>query len=125
LRPLAVKIAGFYSRSLEAPTLALRAEVPTQPVADSSPVTINIIAANGGKAAPRTLVEMEIWDASNKVVYKEHKSDQNFAPGEKKSLTFSWTPTHPGVFSVSVAAFGPAWVLNYAWAEKIAAITVK
>ena len=85
----------------------------------------NLTAKDDGKAAPDSLVEMEIWDVAGKTVYKQHRANENFGPGEEKTFTFSWTPTKTGKYSVQVGAYGAKWVPSYAWKTNTATITVK
>ena len=60
LESLAVKIAGFYAPTLATPPFTLSAEAPAQEVANGSPLAIRITAKDDGKAAPDSVVEMEI-----------------------------------------------------------------
>jgi hypothetical protein len=87
-------------------------------------VEITITATDEGKAAPDSLVEIEIWDEFGVAVYKEHKAGQNFAVKESKTLRFSWTPARPGRYSVNVGTYGPKWTASYAWKVNAASIVV-
>jgi hypothetical protein len=87
-------------------------------------VEITVTATDEGKAAPNSLVEMEIWDESGVTVYKENKAGQNFGVRESKTLHFSWTPAKPGRYSVNVGAYGAKWVVGYAWKVNAASIVV-
>ena len=120
---LALKIAGFFDASLAAPAFSIAATAPPK-VEKSAPVPIAISATAKDKAAPGSLVEMEIWDAEGKTVFKQHKSDEDFASGETRRLDFSWTPRAAGTYTVNVGAYGPKWVTSYAWSQKAATITV-
>lgn len=121
---LAIKVAGFYEPSLATPPFTLTAYVPDQPVHTGMPATVRITAKDNGHAAPDTLVEMEIWNAAGESVYKEHKENQNFTPGQEKTFPFSWTPIMPGTYTVNVGAYGPKWIPSYAWKVKAAMITI-
>jgi CubicO group peptidase (beta-lactamase class C family) len=125
LQPIAIKIAGIYVPKLSTPAFALSADIANGPVTRGQSVEVTITATDQGKAAPDSLVEMEIWDESGAAVFKEHKAEQNFDVRESKTLRFSWTPARPGKYSVNVGAYGPKWVANYAWKENAASITVK
>ena len=61
-----------------------------------------ITATDDGKAAPASVVEMEIWDAAGRPVYKQHKANESFVAGQTKAFTFSWTPTKAGAYSVNL-----------------------
>jgi CubicO group peptidase (beta-lactamase class C family) len=124
LESLAIKIAGFYASALVTPPFTITADVPAQAVAKNTPLTVKITAKDDGKAAPDSLVEMEIWDAFGKTVYTQHQANQSFAAGETKTFTFSWTPTNPGKYSINVGAYGPKWTPSFAWKPGAAAITV-
>ena len=121
---LAIKVAGFYELSLTIPTFTLTADVPHQPVAKGTPVTVRINAKDDGHAAPDTLVEMEIWNAAGESVYKDHKQNENFGAGQSNNYTFSWTPVEPGTYTINVGAYGPKWMPSYAWKENAATIAV-
>jgi CubicO group peptidase (beta-lactamase class C family) len=121
---LAVKIAGFYEPTLATPPFTLSAEVTAQTFTNGSPIAIRITAKDDGKAAPDSLVEMEIWDASGETVYKQHKANENFGSGRTNTYEFSWTPTKAGEYTVNVGAYGPKWTPSYAWKVKAATIKV-
>lgn len=121
---LAIKIAGFYEPALATPPFTLSAEVPAAAITNGDPVTIRITAKDEGNAAPDTVVEMEIWDASGKTVYKQHKANESFAAGQTNTYAFSWTPAKAGKYTVNVGAYGPKWIASYAWKQNAATITV-
>jgi hypothetical protein len=125
LQSLAIKIAGFYRSALATPPFTLSAEAPAQPVADGRAIPIRIVARNGGNAAARAVLELEIWDANDRAVHKQNKQDENFAAGEARSFTFSWTPAKPGTYTVNLGAYAPKWAVSYGWNEHATTITVK
>ena len=124
LEPIAIKIAGIYEPKLITPPFTLSAEVHSGAATPGHSVEITVTATDDGKAAPDSLVEIEIWDESGVAVYKEHKAGQDFGAQESKTLRFSWTPARPGRYSVNVGAYGSKWVASYAWKENAASITV-
>jgi CubicO group peptidase (beta-lactamase class C family) len=121
---LAIKVAGFYEPSLTLPPFTLTADVPHQPVAKGTPVTVRINAKDDGHAAPDTLVEMEIWDAAGKSVFKDHKQNEDFGAGQSNTYSFSWTPVEIGTYTINIGAYGPKWMPSYAWKENAATINV-
>jgi D-alanyl-D-alanine carboxypeptidase len=121
---LALKIAGFYASTLTAPTFALRADPPPGPVSVGSPVAVRLTAKAEGKAAPESVLEIEIWDADDKSVFKQSRSNESFAAGEAKTFTFSWTPSKPGKYIVNISAWGPRFTPPYAIKAKATTITV-
>jgi CubicO group peptidase (beta-lactamase class C family) len=123
LENLTLKIAGFYDSALVAPSFGISAQVPAA-AETGAPVAITISATAKDRAAPGSLVEMEIWDATGKAVFKQHKTDEDFGSGETRRLDFSWTPRTAGTYTVNVGAYGPKWVISYAWSQKAATITV-
>ena len=102
---LAIMVAGFYAPELATPSFTSSASTPAQSVPSGNPVTINIAGKDDGKAAPRTVVEMEVWDESHKPVNKQNKANENFAPGETKTYGFLWTPTKAGKYTISVGVY--------------------
>lgn len=121
---LAIKIAGFYAAALVTPPFTITARTPAQSILIGMPVTIHIAAKDDGKAAPDSLVEMEIWDEKHKPVHKQNKSKESFAPGETKTYEFSWTPTKTGTYTISVGVYGPKWTPSYSWNQEMVTVTV-
>jgi D-alanyl-D-alanine carboxypeptidase len=121
---LAIKIAGFYAPALATPPFTASASTPAQSVPSGNLVTINIVAKDDGKAAPDSVVEMEVWDESHKAVHKQNKVNESFAAGEIKTYGFSWTPMKAGKYTISVGVYGPKWTPSYSWNQEIVTITV-
>lgn len=123
---LALVIAGFYKETLSPPSFAISVKTPQETVSAKNPVAVEIEARNTDKkAAPRTILEMEIWDDKGKSVYKQNKADVDYVAGETKKYSFSWTPEKPGKYTVNIGTFGPRWSPNYTWNMNLATITVK
>lgn len=125
LESFALKIAGFYDRGFSIPPFRLNAEAPASAKLDGGPLSIVITAKDEGSAAPDSIVEMEIWDASGKAVYKQNQANENFAAGETRTYRFSWPPTKTGRYSVNVGVYGHGWVPSYAWKLDAAAIVME
>ena len=125
LQSLAIKIAGFYAKSLETPPFMLAASVATRPAHSGTPLAINISATDQGKAAPDSVVEMEIWDSSGKSVYKQNVTHKEFAAGQTINFNFSWTPAKEGTYSVNIGAYGAHWTPSYAWTLNATTIKVQ
>jgi hypothetical protein len=121
---LALKIAGFYAPALVAPSFNTTVNLPTANVESGSPAGISF-ALRADKQAPRTVLEMEIWDSDNKPVNKQNKSGQDFAQGETRTFDFSWTPAKPGKYWINLGVFGPKFAPNYSWSEHLGEVTVK
>ena len=124
LERLAINIAGFYAPTLVAPKFTLTAEVPPV-VKTGSSVAIRITARDEGNSAPDSLVEMEIWDAKGKTVYKQHQANMDFKPGESHTYSFSWEPSESGTYTVNVGAYAAKWVFSYGWKQKAATLEVQ
>jgi CubicO group peptidase (beta-lactamase class C family) len=125
LERLAVKIAGFYKETLAAPSFSISVKIAQNTFSAKNPVTVEIEARNDDKkAAPRTILEMEIWDEAGKPVYKQNKANVDYAAGETKKYEFSWTPEKPGKYTVNVGTFGPRWTPDYTWNINLANIKV-
>lgn len=115
---LAMKIAGFYARALAGPPFALSVRASTSSVSKGQAISITPEAGDDGKAAPASVMELEIRDASDSLVYRQRTPNQNFLAGETKSHVVSWQRTKPGVYSVNVAVYGPKAVPMYARRSK-------
>lgn len=124
LASMAIKIAGFYAPELATPPFSLSANVPSEPLKNGNPITIKITAKDDGKAAPDSVVEMEIWDEAGQPVYKQDKQNESFGAGQTNIYTFAWTPTKAGTYTINIGSYGPHWTPSYAWKPKAATITV-
>lgn len=122
---LSLMIAGFYRETLSPPTFSITFKTPPNTFSAKNPIPIEIEARNDDKkGAPRTILEMEIWDEAGKPVYKQSKANVDYAAGETKKYDFSWTPEKPGKYTVNVGTFGPRWSPNYTWKVNLGTITV-
>lgn len=125
LERLAVKIAGFYKETLAAPSISISVKIAQNTFSAKNPIAVEIEARNDDKkAAPRTILEMEIWDEAGKPVYKQNKANVDYAAGETKTYNFSWTPEKAGKYTVNVGTFGPRWTPDYTWNMNLATIRV-
>ena len=124
LESFALKLAGFYTPTLTPPPFVLTGDPRAVTGSTGKAIPISFTARDGGKAAPGSVIEFEIWDSSDKSVYKDHKSNESFAAGETRPYTFSWTPAKPGTYTVTLSAYGPGWTPSYAFKPKAIAITV-
>lgn len=123
LESLAVRIAGFFDSSLKTPHLAVSASAPASARAGTQ-IAIAVSATDLDRPAPDSLVEMEVWDANEKPVFKQHRAGEDFGSRENRQYNFTWTPENPGIYSVSIGAYWPRWVTSYGWREKAAIIEV-
>jgi hypothetical protein len=125
LESFALKLAGFYADALAIPPFTLGSDAPSVTGASGRPIPIRFIVKDEGKPAPESVVEFEIWDSSDKSVYKDHKSNESFAAGEAKKYTFTWTPAKPGTYTVTLGVYGPRWTPPYAFKPKAIVIVAK
>ena len=124
LESFALKLAGFYAPALAPPPFVLTGDARAVISSTGNAIPIRFTAKDAGKAAPGSVIEIEVWDASDKSVFKDHKANESFAAGETKTYTFLWTPTKPGRYTVTLSAYGPSWTPGYAFKPKAIAITV-
>lgn len=124
LNTLAIKVAGFFKSTLLTPPFSFTVKLSADSAPVGTPVNIEIAARDDGRAAAKTILEMEIFDASGRGVHKQNKTGTDFAEGETKTYNFTWTSTKAGRFTVNVGTYGPRWVPNYAWTENLAVIKV-
>ena len=124
LQSLAIKIAGFYAKSLETPPFLLTATA-TNPAHVGTPLAIDISATDQGNLAPDSVVEMEIWNSTGRSVYKQDVQHKDFAAGQKMVFNFSWTPAKAGTYSVNIGAYGAHWTPSYTWTLNAATIEVQ
>ncbi len=122
---LALKIAGFYSPELAAPEFSSSATSASAAFSLGKQGTISIMARSTARSAPDSVIELEIWDESNKAVYKSSRTDQNFLPGESRRYDFTWTPKKPGKYTLNFGIYGPEWTPSYSWHESMATIAVE
>ncbi len=125
LESLALQLSGLYEPNLVTPTFTITAQLPPGTVTAGNAIQVTLSVKDDGKAAPGTVIEMEIWDATGKSVYKQNKQNENFAPGETKTFSFAWSPVKPGRYTVNVGVYGPHWAPNYTWKMNAAIVTVQ
>ena len=124
LESLSLQIAALYKHELAPPAFKVSVSVPSQNVAERDiPITITVRAE--GKTAPGSVMEMEIWDASNKPVNKQNRQNETFEVSKDKTFQLHWTPPAPGTYTVNVGIFGPRWSIPFSWNEKAAVLSVK
>jgi len=124
LEALALNLAGFYVADLVAPTFSTALRSPASGALSGSPVKIGF-DVRAGKAAPGSVLELEIWDEANKPVHKQNISGEDFTAGKSRRIEFVWTPTKPGKYWINLGIYGPKFTPNYAWNEHIGELTVK
>lgn len=120
---MALKVAGYYVAALAAPNFSTSLNLGTTSVDSGSQATISF-TLRAGKAAPKSVLEMEIWDSDNKPVNKQSKYGQDFAAGEIRNFDFTWTPKRPGRYWINLGVYGPKFTPNYSWSEHIGVLTV-
>jgi CubicO group peptidase (beta-lactamase class C family) len=121
---LALKVAGYFVPALSAPTLHVSARLPTGPVSAGAATSISFMLQSD-KPAPKSVLELEIWDAQNKTVNKQNLTGQDIPAGSGKVFDFVWTPTKPGRYWVNLGVYGPKFSPNYSWSEHAGALTVE
>jgi hypothetical protein len=122
---LALKIAGFYSPALARPSFAVSFEKPARALKAGTPETVRFVVRTPVKASQQTVLEVEIWDETNKAVRKQVQAGQDFARGESRTIAFDWTPEKPGKYWVSLGIYGPGFAPDYSWNERIGQVSVE
>ena len=121
---IALRVAGFYAPALATPRFTLQASAPAGRLASGAPVTVDV-AATADRAAPESVLEIEIWDESEHSAYKANRTNESFAAGETRHFPFTFTPKAPGRYTVSVSAFGPRYAPPYTFAPRALVIAVE
>lgn len=124
LESLALKVAGYFVPALSAPTLNVSARLPAGTVTTGTATPIRFLLQSD-KPAPKSVLELEIWDAQNKTVNKQNLTGQDIPAGDGKVFDFVWTPTKPGKYWVNLGIYGPKFSPNYSWSEHAGALTVE
>jgi CubicO group peptidase (beta-lactamase class C family) len=122
---LAPRIAGFYSPELLAPEFSASATGPSGSFSVGKPGIITIVVSSVSRSAPDSVLELEIWDSTNKTVGKQSRTAENFSKGQSKTYEFTWTPTKAGKYTVNLGIYGPKWNPSYSWSQGMATITVE
>ncbi len=86
------------------------------------PVTITASIKNNGDAGAM-LVDIEVYKDGNKVS-QQFFDNSNFAAGETKEFTHTWTPGVAGNYTVSIGLFKPGWASAYNWLPNTKEIVV-
>lgn len=109
------------------PTFRFSASPASMTVAVNTPLTITVTATNTSKVdAPASLVDIEIHSVENgqeKQLYA-HQETADYAAGQSRTYTITWTPTAPGTDKLEVGAFGGSWSPKYNWDSNVGAINV-
>jgi len=124
LDSMSLKVAGYFAPALVAPTFAVTTKLPAAVTVAGVPTNIGF-TLQANKPAPKTVLELEIWDAQNKSVSKQNLTDQDVPGGEAKSFNFVWTPPKAGQYWVNLGIYGPKFSPNYSWREHAGALTVE
>lgn len=115
---------------------------PPPPVAPSAPMFTDTTTASPMRPAPGTattittavrdtsgslangIVDIEVYDASNRRVMQNFIPSQSFASGSTRSYATAWTPSASGTYRVTVGVFSGDWSKNYYWNNDTLNITV-
>lgn len=122
---LVPKIAGFYSPELAAPEFSASAVTPADSFSVGKQGIITVVVRSVSRSAPDSVLELEIWDQTNKAVGKRNRTAENFLKGQSKTYEFTWTPVKAGKYTVSLGIYGPKWNPSYSWSQGMATITVE
>ena len=109
-----------------APTFTSSGTASPNPVARNQATSVTGKFTDTGGALSNCRVDIEIWNGSTRVLQKTWTA-QNFAAGQTRSFTFSWTPTSAGTYTIATGVFGntPDWTPTYLWSANSGSITVK
>ncbi|GBF36647.1 CARDB domain-containing protein [Methanofervidicoccus abyssi] len=88
---------------LAKPNLVIENITTTTPIYTNNPTEINITIANNGvaDATDKFAVQITITDASGKEVYTNKTDVSGLNVNENKTLTFTWTPTNTGNYTIT------------------------
>lgn len=108
------------------PGAQFSASASAQPssVTVGQPTTITTHITNTGGAVSNTIVDVEVYNANGVQVHQTPYTNQNFATGEKKTFTTSWTPGETGMYTIKLGVFNNNWTVNYIWVDNAGTITV-
>lgn len=107
------------------PAFKLTASVSPETVERGRPVSIVVTVENSGGSAQEQIIDMEIKDASGAKVEQQFTVGESLSAGERKTYTYSWTPTAAGVFAVGIGIFGDNWATKHIFINAAASVTVK
>lgn len=122
---LVPKIAGFYSSALVAPEFSASAASPADSFSVGKKGIVTVVVRSVSRSAPDSVLELEIWDQTNRSVDKQNRTAENFSKGESKTYEFTWTPVKAGKYTVNLGVYGPKWNPSYSWNQGMETITVQ
>ena len=122
---LVPKIAGFYSPELIAPEFSASVAAPADSLSVGKQGIITFVVRSVSRSAPDSVLELEIWDQTNKAVNKQSRTAENFSKSQSKTYEFTWTPVKAGKYTVNLGIYGPKWNPSYSWSQGMATITVE
>jgi hypothetical protein len=86
--------------------------------------TVSVVVANTGGTFSGAITDVEIINAGGQKVWQQSVENQNFAAGESKSYSFSWTPNATGTYQLKVGVFAANWSPLIYWNDQAATVTV-
>lgn len=96
---------------------------PGQPNAGTAiTITANVQGVSG--TLSNGIVDIEVYDSSNRRVMQNFREGQSFSAGASQSYSASWTPGATGTYRVTVGVFSGDWSKNYYWNNDAFDITV-
>jgi hypothetical protein len=97
---------------------------PAAPNAGSA-TTLSVSLHNVGPALSNTIVDVEVYNASNVRVFQQFLSGVAFAQDQTRSFSAQWTPSSTGTYRMTVGVFTSDWSKNYHWNNSAVSISVQ
>jgi len=114
--------AGGVSSGPDA-SFAVTSSTPSNQTVNTA-VPVAVMVKDTGGAASNILVDLEIYDQNGSKVFQQYQGGQNFVGSDTKTLTFNWTPSQIGNYTVKAGIFSGDWSRLYKWEDSVVKFTV-
>lgn len=105
------------------PSFTVVAASPAITAAAGSTVSIPITVTSA--TATTSLVDIEVYDSTNKKVGQQFFDNETFTAGQSKDYTMTWKEDSPsGTYTVMAGVFSPGWGKVYQWNASVNTATL-
>jgi hypothetical protein len=109
------------------PTVGFTTAAAAVPSSVAPGGTVAITASVTSATAGHYVVDVEVHDAAEHLVYQQYFEDQAFTAGQARSFPVSWSVppgTAMGTYTVQIGIFSAGWATDYTWDSYAAYVAV-
>ncbi len=94
-------------------------------VGDKAMISVTVTNTSDLGYLNNGIIDVEVHNAANQKVWQQFEQNVNLSPSQSMTLTYEFTASASGTYSVQVGVFSGGWGTNYAWNSDVAKIVVK